>query len=416
MFEPHPLRSSVIGEVHARPFAELTAPRRVLHFAFATDAELAGKDRQAFASYCITHGQRGPDAKARHHKIELANGSLRWEQHAEFTTYTWGFEPKAEDTDFERPASNFAHFMDDLPQPGPHLVSVDLIYREEREGEEWQKNFDPASLAASRTAAGRVLIATDFRVTSDGYVRYLVLGQKLAPLRAGSLVLQLLELETYRTLCLLGLPLALQLQPVVRDFENRLAELAADLSEVKGIAANRQLLAELMALAGKIEASSSKTQYRFGASWAYHQIVRARTDELLEEPLGDWPTLSRFMERRIAPAIRTCGSVEDRQERVAEKLSRAADLLRTRVDIELEQQNADILAAMNNRSQLQLRLQQTVEGLSVAAISYYVAQLLFQVIGPFGLANDKWMKAGLVILSVAIVAYLVRKIRKQHQG
>jgi uncharacterized membrane-anchored protein len=58
------------------------------------------------------------------------------------------------------------------------------------------------------------------------------------------------------------------------------------------------------------------------------------------------------------------------------KLARAADLLRTRVDVALQQQNQDLLKSMNTRTLLQLRLQQTVEGLSVAAISYYVVGLL----------------------------------------
>ena len=44
--------------------------------------------------------------------------------------------------------------------------------------------------------------------------------------------------------------------------------------------------------------------------------------------------------------------------------------------IALEAQNQDLLSSMNRRAKLQLRLQQTVEGLSVAAISYYVVGLL----------------------------------------
>src|SRR3546814_18423991 len=54
----------------------------------------------------------------------------------------------------------------------------------------------------------------------------------------------------------------------------------------------------------------------------------------------------------------------------------ASNLLRTRVDIELEAQNRDVLMSMNRRARLQLRLQETVEGLSVVAISYYVVGLV----------------------------------------
>ncbi len=41
----------------------------------------------------------------------------------------------------------------------------------------------------------------------------------------------------------------------------------------------------------------------------------------------------------------------------------------------LEAQNQTLLASMDRRARLQLRLQQTVEGLSVAAICYYVVGL-----------------------------------------
>src|SRR5919202_179732 len=75
-------------------------------------------------------------------------------------------------------------------------------------------------------------------------------------------------------------------------------------------------------------------------------------------------------------AMRSAQAVEDRQTSLSAKLARSANLLRTRVDIELQSQNRDLLSAMNRRTQLQLRLQQTVEGLSVAAVSYYVVGLV----------------------------------------
>jgi uncharacterized membrane-anchored protein len=172
-----------------------------------------------------------------------------------------------------------------------------------------------------------------------------------------------------------------------------------------------------MELASEIEAGSSQAQYRFGATWAYYQIVRARIADLKEVPVPGLQTLSSFMERRLAPAVRTCASVEERQEKLSDKLARAANLLRTRVDIELEQQNADLLKAMNERTRLQLRLQQTVEGLSIAAISYYVVQLALYLLGPLGvekLPGEKWIKAVIVIGAVMAVALVVRRIRRKH--
>jgi uncharacterized membrane-anchored protein len=50
--------------------------------------------------------------------------------------------------------------------------------------------------------------------------------------------------------------------------------------------------------------------------------------------------------------------------------------MRTRITTALERQNSELLASMNRRARLQLRLQETVEGLSIAAISYYAVGLI----------------------------------------
>jgi uncharacterized membrane-anchored protein len=129
-------------------------------------------------------------------------------------------------------------------------------------------------------------------------------------------------------------------------------------------------------------------------------------------------TWSSFLARRMAPAMRTCVMIEERQANLSTKLARAANLLRTRVDVELEQQNRDLLRSMNERTRLQLRLQATVEGLSVAAITYYV-------VGLFGYVAEAASEAGVPIhpgyATAAVVPFvalfiwgLVRRIRKRN--
>jgi uncharacterized membrane-anchored protein len=152
-FEPHPWRGLVLGEVHARPFAEIEPPRRILHFAFMTDAEMAERDRKAFAEFCKARGHRGPDPGAKYHRLTLGRTTLRWEQHAEFTTYGWGFRMGGHGP-FEAPATIHARLMKELPQPGPHLVSIDLHYLAGR-GERWRGAFDATSLAACVTGGDR---------------------------------------------------------------------------------------------------------------------------------------------------------------------------------------------------------------------------------------------------------------------
>jgi uncharacterized membrane-anchored protein len=126
------------------------------------------------------------------------------------------------------------------------------------------------------------------------------------------------------------------------------------------------------------EAEAAIAGYRFAASAAYDDIVRQRLDVIGENHSAAGQRW-RTSRRRLNPAMRTCQTLNTRMQDLNRKLTRAANLLRTRIDVEIEQQNRDLLAAMSERARMQLRLQQTVEGLSVAAISYYVASLLHYV-------------------------------------
>lgn len=415
--EPHPLRGAVLGEVHARPFAAISPPLRILHFAFMTDADLAARDRAAFGEFVAARGHRGPDPASKHYRVAFADSVVRWEQHAEFTTYTWELTSH-DKAPFARAGGELQKVMLQLPQPGPLMVAVDLHLVSEADGSDWRKVFDPTSLVAFETETGDALAATDFHVASDGFVRLLVLDRGMSPLRAGIFVQQLLELETYRTFCLLGLPEAQRLQPVVRRIEQALGEITAEMTKSEGLAANKALLHRLMAVAGELEAGATQSQFRFGATRAYSEIVRARLASLRERPIDGLQTMTAFMDRRLMPAMRTCFSMQDRQADLSYKLMHAANLLRTRVDIDVEEQNGNLLKAMNERTRLQLRLQQTVEGLSIAAISYYVASLLgylLDILPQAAFAIDvKYIKAIMTVAIVAAITLIVLRIRRKH--
>jgi uncharacterized membrane-anchored protein len=114
--------------------------------------------------------------------------------------------------------------------------------------------------------------------------------------------------------------------------------------------------------------------------------------------------------------MRTCESIRKRQEELAAHVARASNLLRTRVDVALESQNQDLLQSMNRRAQLQLRLQTTVEGLSVAAISYYVVGLIgdaAKALKPLGFFLDPEVVIAVAIpFVVGIVWRGVRHVRR----
>ena len=150
---------------------------------------------------------------------------------------------------------------------------------------------------------------TDFHVHGDGFSRILVRDSGLSPYQVGRLVQRLLEIETYRIFALLSLPLARTAAAEISKIDHDLADVTDNLSEMHDIADEREMLIRITSLAARIERIASTTTYRFGASLAYYALVMGRIEELREERIEGLQTIGEFMERRLAPAMRTCESV-----------------------------------------------------------------------------------------------------------
>ncbi|PLX36127.1 MAG: DUF3422 domain-containing protein [Hyphomicrobiales bacterium] len=419
VFEEHPLRQTLLDEVHARPFPLLEAPLRSIHLAFMNANTDAESELAAVSALFRAHGAKPPAAGARYHRSPIDIGILRWERHSEFSTYTWESKPGEDPL---REVAPRGPFGDGFTQPGPLLSALRLIFLPDPGDaglEKLLEAFDPVSLSVSEVTQGKGLFATDLKQDPQGYIRYLVVDHGMSLSRAGSVILRLHEIETYRTLALLGLPEAQAVAPRVRRMEEELSGITAAIRDTTELTANRELLARLTNLAGELEADVARISYRMSATRAYDEILQYRIDALDEKPTPGHGTLDRFLARRHKPAIRTCNSVQKRQEALAQKLGRAIDLLRARVDIDLEQQNGELLESMNRRARMQLRLQQTVEGLSIGAISYYL-------IGIVGYAAKGLKEAGVfpvkpeIVMGAAVpvvlgfVWMMVRRIRKHH--
>jgi uncharacterized membrane-anchored protein len=418
----HPLRARILGEVHARPFRLVSPPRVFLHYAFETPPASASADRAFLNSYCLRHGLEGPGPDRKVHHMAVSGGTLRWEQFTEFTTYTFDLPPRAGARPFEAVADD--PFGAGFQPPGELMVAtrLDLVPETAVPAETGGPLafFEEVWVSASQVVDRTALIATDFRVDRDGRTRILVVDRGLHARQAGALVQRLLEVETYRTFSMLGLPEAQHVSPVIGTIERRLVEISQEIRQTAGLEKNRKLLNDLTALTADLEAAAAASAYRFGASRAYDEIVGLRLAAIREEPWEGYSTWSAFLARRTAPAMRTLQSIQDRQHDLSQKLSRAANLLRTRVDVELEQQNRDLLESMNKRARLQLRLQQTVEGLSVAAVSYYVVGLigyLSKGTHAFGVEADPGVVTAAAVLPVLLLVWLVvRSIRRRHAG
>ena len=376
----HDARHSLTNELHARPYQTLTAPARAIHFAVVTGEtpDASAADRAHLAALCRRYGVNPPDTGMKHLNADFGAFQLKWERHTEFVTYTFfvaegGGDPLA------------ANACGPVPQdwleamPGELLVATNVVLAagalrdEEVPRSNW---FVRDSLCCTAVGDGAAVVWTDFRIHEDGFSRFLISDKGLSPRRAGRLVQRLLDIETYRTMAMLALPEAQRLGPAIAGIGERLMRLTESMQASAVSSDDRALLENLTGLATEVESLQAGSSYRFSAAEAYDALIRARIAELRERRVEGWQTIEEFMGRRFAPAMRTCRSVADRLGRLAQRVNRASTLLRTRVDIALEDQSQSLLASVDRSARRQLGLQQTVEGLSVAAISYYVLGLI----------------------------------------
>ena len=420
--EDHPLRYPLTGELHARPFPTVTAPCHAAFLAIKQPSEAASRDRAADVAHLTElldrFGAPHPRPGATHWFGPIGRHRLKWESHTEFVTYTLFGDGVA-----ERPFDprTFEAFPDDwlARAPGVRITSA-LVRVEPRPSEdevrarlaEW---FVGESLAASRVLDDGAVIAGDFRIDSGGHVRFAVFADDaLGERRLGRIVQRLCEVETYKSMSMLGLARVRSMGGEMAAIDGELGRL---MEEMTGeIARPEETLRGLLGTSSRLEAMLARSSFRFGATQAYETLVHQRVEVLREERLGGRQTFAEFMSRRYDPSMRTVQAAERRLRAMADRGMRAAELLRTRVDVQRSAQNQALLESMDRRADAQLRLQTTVEGLSVVAISYYAVSLALYLLAPA--AEGRWLTeawlAALVTPPVILaVWWMVRRIRRR---
>lgn len=419
----YPGRYPLTNELHARPFPELTPPCRALSIAIKEPKRAAERDRSGdfahLAALLERYGAVHPAPGANHYSGELGRAFLKWEQHTEFVTYTL-FLPGVSERPFA--ADSFDIFPRDWLAEAPgkvvssSMVRVMVVEPEERHAviaRDFDHWFVPESLAASLVADGDAVVAGDFRIDENGHSRFAVLAKPgISPRRLGRIVTRLLEVETYKNMALLTLPQAREVAVAAARLDRDLSEIVARMANEPGHEA--ETLHQLLAMAAEVEALSSSSAFRFGAAGAYEAIVDQRVQILREQRIAGLQLFGEFMMRRFDPAMRTCRSAQLRLAELSARAERAGNLLRTRIDVETQAQNVEVLRAMNQRAAMQLRLQETVEGLSVVAISYYAVSLTAGLLAPLAgaIGLDKaYLAAILTLPVVGGVWYMVRRIR-----
>ncbi len=418
--EEHPLRQRLNNEFHARPPIPLLGAMLVSHLVFKHSATTTQAEKENISRLCQGHVCTAIDSSDSHVMIETGAFRMRWELHTEFSSYTF-FQPLEEGQLLHPDATAFDAVQPEWLKgiPGKLMVATHVELRSTRE-------ISPDSVLAGLTPNGRTMVAarvadnaawifTDFKI-DNGFSRFLILNDSMTQRQTGRTVQRLCEIETYRMMALLGLPMAKEVGKWLYTGEKQLAALMDRIGQARSGEDERDILANLSSLAAEVEHSVARTTFRFGASRAYHGLVMQRIEELREQRISGLPTFAEFMQRRLLPGMNTCEAIARRQEELSARVARNSQLLRTRVDIELERQNQELLGQMNRRAKLQLHLQEAVEGLSVVVLTYYGSQLVqYLAKGSKDLhhLNTDLITAISIPIIAGLVAWGTRRMRKK---
>ena len=402
-FPTHPLRDSLYDELHARSFQIVSTPQQISHLSIKAEP---GELNEAFGlicELCRRYSVNQPGEEAASFQQDCGRFTVRWERHMEFYSLTFSGGAANGQEPFRNPV------LELLPPdwlaalPGRAVAAFHLAVGDSELGvdpESLSRHFEGQRLIISQPKEGKAFLCTAFKLHGDGFGRFLVQNRGMSDYQMGRLIQRVIELETYRLLAQISLPLAKGIAPELRAMDQELAKMLSRVPQADTTEGNRDLLERLSHLSTRLESHRAETNYRFSATKAYHELVLTRLKNIREQEVEGHMTVAEFMTRRLTPGLRTCESVQNWMEDLSRRIERAADLLRTRVNLTVQEQNKSLLASMNRRSRLQFRLQETVEGLSVAAISYYMVGLLGYMLS--GLPLEQWNVERKAILAVLV--------------
>ena len=424
--QDHPLRYALTNELHARPAPLIPVPSTAAFLALKPAQDAAARDRGLDRAHLIAlldrHGAPHPAPDANHHAGTLGRHGVKWENHTEATTWV-AFAEGLSDRPFD--PAGFDLFPADWLAKAPGVRVTSILFRiesmpmadgacdEAALGSKLDDWFVGESLAVARVLDGAAVLASDFRIDPAGHVRMAVfVHPDQGARRVGRIVQRLCEIEMYRALSMLGLARARLVSAEMGALDRRLADLVTGMAQAGSRA--ESVLDDLMAVSAELEQLEMSASFRFSATRAYAAIVLDRIAVLRETRFGGRQTLDEFMRRRWDPAMRTVRAAETRLSVLSERAMRAGRLLSTQVEVARSAQNQTLLASMDKRADLQLRLQHTVEGLSVVAISYYAVGLLANMALPLAepLGMEKPGVMALLTPAVVVGVWLaLRRIR-----
>lgn len=400
------LRQQISQELHNRPSPQVHLPTVVSHIAVRLNEADRSKEYEQICNLCQRYSVNPPSIEASCFYQNFGGFELRWERHLEFSSYSFIRQGLP-----ERLFDGYA--LEHVPQDwldniaGELVSAINVVLCNDSLSEKTIYHaFEGQQVLGSHVGEGRADVYASFRLHSDGFSRMIIKSRNLNSYQGGRLLQRMLEIETYQMMALLSLPIARSLSPKVAQMEQALVTINQQMADISQ-QDDSTMLEQLSDLASQSEQLISDISYRFSATNAYYELVCARLEQLKETDITGLERINEFVTRRLSPGIRTCQALTNRLEDLTRRIARASSLLRTRVDLSIEQQNQQLLKAINQRGVIQLRLQQMVEGVSVAAMAYYLMGLLDYMLDAFIASGVDLNKVVIKGISVPIILFMV---------
>ena len=414
-------RNYLYQETHARPYLNLPVPCTVAHLLYWKGDSQSTALLDLSKNMAERHGVTPTGLQNTFFEYACQNYHIRFEQHTEFDTLTIAQSLEADTPAFsvyplsivdEAALANIdaqvlvkTHLHIALEPEDMHEIKTEVA-------RQFSDINGETLVYGAYVMERRAQVYTDFRLDAQGNSRYYAVSHSMNSTDAGRLITRLIEMENYRILALIPMKQARAASKELTGIDARLAQILTAISdnadEADAMAQHRRLN-ELLEIAKVVESHRNNLSSRFSASGAYYQIVQFSYDKLHEEKLGSLQRLQTFVERRLGPAVRTFDSMHSRLEDISHRIDRIAELLRTEINVQMQLQNSEMLAGMNNSAKMQLKMQKTVEAISVVALTYYALSVLGYLIGVFAHGELKNTVMGLLVLPIAGLIWLVQR-------
>ncbi|NJS13969.1 MAG: DUF3422 domain-containing protein [Sphingopyxis sp.] len=409
-FTEHPLRRWAVDEMRLRRFAPVSHHCEIYQVVRLVDAaERAREDhwllnvRPDFDDWTLAPRHGSGFCKPDIHFL--------WERHTEATTLTL-IVP------VDLPADVGGRYVDWLEQWPGAVVRATRVFvvpdAADIDGQIVRLGLSPHEMVCCDVNAG-LRIWSDFGIHADGYGRLLITAGAVSEGERGRIVQRVQELGNYRNLALLGFPTVQEYGPQVDGLEMKLSEHAKRVAVADED--DEVLLDQLAGISSELELIRSATGFRLSATAAYAEVAADRLASLNVQPVANYQSLTDFTERRLVPASRTCSVFRQRLSHIGERISGVMHTLDVRIDSRIKAQNLGLMQSMERSTQLQLRLQTLVEGLSVIAAAYYLVGLIAYVAkgaAAFPSGSESDLFVGAITLPVVLLIYVfVRHLRNK---